>query len=462
MTLNNNTALSRRRFLRQATALAGVVATADFAQGARPKAKAKPARVVPKIGVAVIGCGGAGAPYPAMAASERLVALVDVDEQKLGDAVRRAAAAGANPRTFFDYRRMLDECDTQIDAVLIATPDHHHAPAALRAIALGKHVFLQKPLAYSLHEARAVKLAARDHMVVTQMANQGHSGEGYRLLCEYIWAGAIGNVREVHSMMERNYGGSGSRPPAQSTPPGLHWDEWIGPAPFREYHPGLHPAGWRAWLNFGNGALGDMGCHALDGAFWALKLHQANTFTVECLAQRGGSAEMFPQNNTVRWEFPERGTMPPVKVFAYDCEWPPFIQELERKLAERFRGGTLYIGERGCMFTDTFGDGPRVLPPEEHEAVPKPKKIFERPKKATLGDYYVLGDFFTACRGKPPASSSFEMAGPLTEMVLTGVLAIRAGVGKKIEWDVDALQCVNRPEVNRWVKREYRKGWEVV
>jgi predicted dehydrogenase len=350
---------------------------------------------------------------------------------------------------------MFDECAKDIDAVLIATPDHHHAPAAIRAIQLGKHVFVEKPMTWCLYEARKLTEEARKNKVATQMGNQGHSGEGYRRLCEYIWAGAIGDVTETHSLMSRNFGGSGGRPAGKMVPQGVHWDEWLGPASARDYHDGLHPFSWRSWCEFGTGTLGDMGCHVLDGVHWALKLAEAKRFTIECMAQKGGSKEMFPQSNHLRWEFPARGDMPAVKINSYDHEWPQLVKDLAKKFGEKFDGGTLYVGTKGVMFTGTYGENPRILPKEKHAEFPKPAQKIPRSKHGNKGD------FLAACKGGDPASSNFDASGPFTEFVLTGVLASRAGVGKKIEWDVEKLLCTNLSEVNQWVKRNYRKGWEV-
>jgi predicted dehydrogenase len=441
--------MNRRRFLRRSAALAA--ATPLFAVPNILSARA-PSE---KLGIAVIGCGGQGGGNPGLAAGERLVALVDIDDKKMGEAVEKIAAKVPNPKTYFDYRKMLDEHHKEIDAVLIATPDHHHAPAAIRAIQLGKHVFCEKPLTWCLYEARTLSEAARKHKVATQMGNQGHSGEGYRRLCEYIWAGAIGNVTETHSLMSRNFGGSGGRPPKKDVPAGLHWDEWVGPAQFRDYHPGLHPFDWRSWCDFGTGSLGDMGCHVLDGVHWALKLGEAKKFTVECIAQKPGTREMFARDNHIRWEFPARGDMPAVQVNSYDQNWPALVKELAQKYGEKLDGGTLYIGDKGMMFTGTYGDNPRILPKEKHAEFPKPAQKIARSKHG------VKGDFLTACKGGDPASSNFDVSGPFTEFILSGVLAERAGVGKKIEFDVEKLICTNIADVNQWIKRDYRKGWEV-
>ena len=238
-------------------------------------------------------------------------------------------------------------------------------------------------------------------------------------------------------------------------PAGLHWDQWLGPARVRDYHDDLHPFSWRNWCEFGTGTLGDMGCHVLDGVFWALKLGDARKFTIECVTQRNGSEEKFPQDNHLRWVFPARGDMSAVTVNSYDDKWPDAIKKIEKELGEKFNGGTLYIGDKGMMFTGTYGDNPRILPIEKQEAFTPPKPTIARSKRG------VKGDLLAACKGDGEPSSSFEYAGPFTEFVLTGVLASRAGMGKKLEWDVEKLMCTNEKEVNQWVKRAYRKGWEV-
>jgi predicted dehydrogenase len=407
-----------------------------------------------KLGIAVIGCGGQGSGNPGFAARERLVALVDVDEKKIGEALKKLPAKTPAPKVYHDYRKMYDELSREIDAVLIATPDHHHAPAAIRAIERDKHVWVEKPMTYCLYEARKLTESARKHKVSTQMGNQGHSGEGYRLLCEYIWAGAIGNVVSTHSLMERSFGGKEGRPMSKPTPAGLHWDEWLGPAEKRDYHDNLHPFSWRSWCDFGTGTLGDMGCHLLDGAFWAMKVGEAKTYAIECLTQTGGSKEMFPQDNHIRWSIPARAGMGPVAINAYDRAWPKEVKDLEEKFGVKFKGGTVYVGDKGVMHTGTYGGDPKILPKEKHDEFGKPKQVLARSKHG------VKGDFIVACKGGEPASASFEYSGPFTEFVLAGTLASRAGAGKKLDWDVAALSCTGA-DVAHFIKRAYRKGWEV-
>lgn len=450
--MSPNTRMNRRRFLQTSGGLVGVVAGSQVV-GVPNVWSAGPPNA--KLGIAVIGCGGQGSGNPGLAAGERLVALVDVDDKKLDEAVKKVAAKVTAPKIYHDYRKMFDDCHKDIDAVLIATPDHHHAPAAIRAIQLGKSVFVEKPMTWCLYEARKLTEAARKYKVQTQMGNQGHSGEGYRRLCEYLWAGAIGKVTATHSLMSRSFGGSGDRPKGKPIPAGLHWDEWLGPARPREYHDGLHPFSWRSWCEFGTGSLGDMGCHNLDGVFWALRLGEAKKFFIECRQQKGGSQEMVPQNNHLRWEFAARGDMPAVQVNSYDDKWPEFVQELQRKHGEKWSGGTIYVGDKGLMHTGTYGDNPHILDKEKHAAFGKP------PEKIARSQHGCKGDLIAACKGGEPPSSNFDYAGPFTEFVLTGVLASRAGVGKKLEWDVEKLRCANMAEVNAWVKRDYRKGWEV-
>jgi len=447
--------VTRRVFLKRTAALAGA-ATAGQITG-MPALLSAPSPNA-KLGVAVIGCGGMGGGNPGVAASERCVALVDVDENKLGEAVKRIQAKVPEPKTFFDYRKMYDECHKDIDVVLIATPDHHHAPASMRAIKLGKAVFVQKPMAHNIAECRGLANAATEHKVLTQMGNQGHYGESIRRVCEYIWAGAIGNVTEVHAIMGRNFGGKGGRPPSKPVPAGLHWDEWLGPAPFREYHDGLHPFSWRSWRHFGTGTVGDMACHNLDTLFWALKLGEAKTFKMECLNTKGGSDEMYPQDNVVRWEFGARGDMPPVKVHAYDdgSLKPEIMKEAEQKYNIKFSECSLFVGDKGMIRIQGTSGPWQFLPEEKRDEVPAPPKTLPRAHGGPISDL-----LYCCKNGGTPCSNFAEAAAPLTIFAQTSHLASFAGVGKKLEWDVEKMQCTNAPEINRYTRREYRQGWEV-
>ena len=312
-----------------------------------------------------------------------------------------------------------------------------------------------------------------------------------RRLCEYIWAGAIGKVTEVYTWSNRANGGVGPRPAPIPVPEGLHWDEWLGPAPYREYHPdtivtnkdgttkvvGLHPHEWHNWYDFGNGSLGNMGCHVMDGAFWALKL--GHPTTIETEEMLGGSDERYPVGTRIRWDFPARGDMPPLKLYWFDGKkkgaklaldpnyvpgsvaggaqnLPPLVTELENKYKVKLGGnGALYVGDKGILWSDTYCNSMRIIPESQHKATPVPDKTIPRIK----GNH--TDDFLRACRGGTPACSNFEYAARLTEMVLLGSLAYIAGPKRKIEWDGPAMKCTNQPELERWVKCPVRPGWVV-
>ena len=306
---------TRRDFLKHTTLAAGAAAGTQLVGGPYLMAGPAPSRT---LNVAVVGGGGMGGYAVGQARNERFVALAEIDDGRIAEILKGLDKSKGEPKVYYDYRKMIEECHKDIDVVLVSTPDHHHAPAAIRAINRGKHAFCQKPLAHNIYECRTLAEAAKKNKVLTQMGNQGHCGEGYRRLVEFIWGGAIGNVIETHSIFDRDFGGSGGIPAGKPIPKGLHWDEWLGPAPYREYHDGLHPFSWRSWRQFGTGTFGDMACHVMDGVIWSLKLVEATKFSIECLAQRGGSAEMFPQSNVIKFDFPARGDMPPVKVFTYD------------------------------------------------------------------------------------------------------------------------------------------------
>jgi predicted dehydrogenase len=446
---------TRRSFLKKGMALAGASMAAASWRG--PNVLAAPAPGS-KLGVAVVGARGMGGYSVDCALSERLVALVDVDENAIAAAMKeiqdREKDKAPNPKVFYDYRKMLDECHKDLDAVLIATPDHNHAPAAIRAINLGKATFAQKPLAHNVRECYVLGKAAKEKKVPTQMGNQGHCSEGIRRLVECIWAGAVGNVKESHTTLGRNFGGTGGRPASKPVPKGLHWDEWLGPAPYRDYHDGLHTFSWRSWRDFGTATIGDMACHHLDGPFWALKLGEAKRFTVECVSQKGGSKEMYTQDNILRWEFPARGDMPPVTVYAYDHEGllPDVVKNAERENNRKFGEFTLYIGEKGLIGSDA-----RLLPESKHQQFTPPPKSIPR----ALAGGPVEEMFHVIRHGGTCCSNFIDSGGPLAAFVLTGLLAEFAGAGKKLEWDVEGMKCTNMPEINEVVGRTYRKGWEV-
>lgn len=473
------TTTNRRLFLKQASLMIGALSVTRL--GPWPSLHAA-ARGSDRLNCVQIGCGGRGMNHldaVIQANGQRVVAIVDVFEPRFAAVKKWLKEKGHDPeaiRTFTDYRRMFDTISKEIDAVFIATPNHQHALPAMIAMELGKGVYCEKPVCHSIGEARQLRAMARRSKVATQMGNQGHAEGGYRKLCEYIWAGTIGQVTETHSWTNRANGGVGPRPPVEPVPTGLHWEEWIGPAPYRDYHADLHPHEWHGWYDFGNGSIGNMGCHVLDGAFWALKIEHPTSVEVEQL--RGGSAERYPTGSRIRWDIPPRGDMPALKVYWYEGlnpsaqagpvgdlrvaqgdarNLPPLLLELRQKYPDdeldNSDSGTLYVGEKGVIYTATTGDRMHIVPLEKMAQTPVPPQVLPRPKN-------VMTDFIEACRaGRTDTAVGFDYGTRLTEFALLGNLAQRAGVGKKLLWNGPRMQVTNLPEANAWVKRKPRPGW---
>ena len=348
---------------------------------------------------------------------------------------------------YHDFRKMLEK-QKDIDAVVVTTPDHSHAVISMMAIKMGKHVYCEKPLAHSIYEVRKLTEAAQQAKVATQMGNQGHSGEGVRLICEWIWDGAIGPVREVHAWSDVGGWAAGKTDRPKETPPvpsTLDWDLWLGPVPYRPYHPAYAPYNWRGWWDFGTGEIGDMACHVTDPAFWALKL--GYPISVEASSTKVNS-ETTPVASIVRYDFPARGDMPPVELTWYDGGLKPARpKELEegRKL-----GNLLIVGDKGKIMCGTNGNSPRLIPEAKMKAYKRPPKTIPR----SIGHHQ---EWIKACKGGKPAGSNFDYSGPLTEVVLLGNIAIRTG--KKSYWDGLNMKVTNVPEANKYVNPPYREGW---
>ena len=475
-----NVALNRRSFLKRSALVAGAVSAGGFLPGPNILAAARPGA---KLNVVQIGCGGRGfgshLNWLVTQSKDNVVAIVDADEKRLARVEKWMGEKGvdsAKVQTFTDYRVMFDKLGKEIDAVTIATPNHHHALPAMIAMQLGKAVFCEKPLCHDIAEARKLRAMARESKAPTQMGNQGHCEDGYRRLCEFIWAGVVGNIKETHSWTDRANGGAGPRPPSLPVPEGLHWDSWIGPAPFREYHKGLHPHDWHDWFDFGNGSVGNMGCHVLDGVFWSLKIDHPTSVQAEEI--RGGSNEEYPTGSRVRWDIPARDDMPPMQAYWYDGwkkdakgnpaddpkaatgpgrNFPPLLLELQKQYPdeemERPDSGTIYVGEKGVLYTGTYGGKMHILPMEKMQSMTQPPRTLPRPKN-------VMTDFLDACRaGKKETAASFEYGAQLTEFSLLVNLAQHAGVGNKVEWDGPNMKVTNLPELNQWLQRPYRNGW---
>jgi predicted dehydrogenase len=412
------------------------------------------------LNIAGIGIGGQGASDLSELQSENIVALCDVDAEY----AKRTFERYPNAKRYTDYRKMLDE-QTDIDGVVVATPDHTHACISLAAMERGKHVYCEKPLTHSVWEARQLTLAARKHKVATQMGNQGQASEETRRLCELIWDGAIGPVREAHVWTDRPSNGlfdeywpqGVARPKDTPTvPKTLEWDLWLGPAPERPYHPTYVPFKWRGWWDFGTGALGDIGCHSFDPVFRALKL--AHPESVEASSTRVNT-ETFPLASMVTYRFGARGEMPPLKLVWYDGGLrPPRPEELEsdRELGSM---GHLIIGDKGKIISRRRSRGPRFALVPESLA----KEYGDPPQKLprSIGHYK---EWVEACKGGAPGGSNFDWAGPLTEVVLLGNVALRPEMReelttKRLLWDAANLRFTNSEAANKFLRREYRAGW---
>jgi hypothetical protein len=401
-----------------------------------------------KLNIAGIGIGGMGQNDIAQVAGENIVALCDVDDVHAGPVF----AKYPNAKRYRDFRKMFDE-QKDIDAVIVATPDHLHAIISMTAIQMGKHVYCEKPLTHTVYQARKLTEAARKAKVATQMGNHGHSGEAIRLVCEWIADGAIGPVREVQAWttLPRGIWPQGLERPTDTppVPDTLDWDLFLGPAPERPYHPAYHPFKWRGWWDFGTGALGDQACHTLDVPFWALNLG-APTKVEACSTPM--NADSFPMGSIVRWDFPARGDMPPVKVSWYDGGLlPPRPKELpaDRRMGNEY-GGVIFIGDKGKLLCGTFGENPRLLPDAAMDAYKRPEKTMPRSK----GHHQ---DWIDACKGNGTTGSHFDYAGPLTEMALLGNIALKTG--KVIEWDALNLTITNEKEANQYINPTARPGW---
>lgn len=479
------------------------------------------------LNIAVVGGGGMGAVNAEAVGLENLVAFCDVDPAYMtrqimgsGNDTRPPSPERARLREKFqraakytDFREMLAK-HRDLDAVIIATPDHMHAPIAAAAMRAKKHVYVQKPLTWSVHESRLLKRLAKETKVVTQMGNQGHSREGTRRIVEWIRAGVIGNVKEVHIFTDRpaRFWAQGLprpavRPPSTASgeittvppvvmargnvgamrtalaqamaaadakiPDGLRWDLYLGAvAEDISYHPVYHPFTWRGWVDFGVGALGDMGAHLVDQAYWALQLTQptsveatSSLWGTETVPPPAGSPPdtrptvkqvSYPMATTVHYNFPANGNRPALKLFWYDGGlYPPRPEHLPDEVQLVSEGGAMFIGEKGLLIHETYGDNPRLFPVSIAEAGMAVPRTIER-----ITDKHEI-NWVKACKGEAQASSPLEYAADLNETMLLGVAALRAGQGRKLYYDAESMSFTNGADANKFLTREYRPGWEL-
>lgn len=406
-----------------------------------------------RLNVAAVGVGGKGRSDIANAArGQNVVAICDVDERTLAKAAKTYAGA----KTYHDWRVMLEQ--KNIDAITVSTPDHMHAPVAVSAMQLGKHVYVQKPVAHTIYETRQMRKLATEQKVATQMGNQHHSGTGYLTLVELIRSGAIGKVKEAHTWSDRPIWPQGiERPkPTGKAPDYLHWDLWLGVAKKRPYAGNrkrgrgpYHPFNWRGWLDFGVGALGDMGCHIIDPVVWSCELAPALRVWSDGPAPNG---ETFPKWGIIHYEF--AGTQytagDTMQVTWYDGgKRPP--SELAPLPAGKSlpSNGSLFVGEKGVLLCP-HGGRPMLLPHENFSD----RKIDPVKGKGHTAQW------IDACKGTGTPTSNFDYSGPLTETVLLGTIAIRFP-GQKLQWDSSSLTVTNVKEANQFVHHGYRRGWEV-
>ncbi len=427
---------NRRDFLKTTTAGAAAI-SAGVWTGAQAKESSSPNQ---KLNIACIGTANRAAADIKGVEGENIVALVDVDKNYLN----RKLKEFPNARTYADYREMLEAEKGKIDAVVIGTTDHHHAPATIRAIRAGLHVYCEKPLTHTIHEARVIAEAAKEAGVATQLGTQIHAGNNYRRVTEIIQSGAIGDVIEAHVWVGKGWGG-GDRPEKGVEPPKhLSWDLWLGGAPERPFAPGrYHPAQWRRWWDFGQGTLGDMGCHYMDLPFWALKLRHPTS----CVA-KGPEVhpETCPLGLTVQYEFPQRGDLAPCKLTWYDGNMTP-----KKVAGERVPGsGVMFVGTEGHMFAD-YGNY-KLFPREKFSD-------FQAPKESIPNSIGHHAEWIKACKDGSPTTCNFDYSGALTETVLLGNVAFRTG--EKLDWDAANLKATNCDAADQYISKEYRSGWEV-
>jgi len=389
--------------------------------------------------------------------SENIVAMCDVDWDRAAGSFAKYPQATKHR----DFRRMLEQ-EKGLDAVVIATPDHTHAVASMMAIKAGKHVYCEKPLTRTVFEARALARAAREAKVATQMGNQGMAFEGNRLINEWLADGAIGPVREVYVWSDRPthkgrlplWWAQGIERPADTppVPAALDWDLWLGPAPWRPYHPAYVPFRWRGWWDFGSGGLGDMGIHNLAPVFAALDLGAPTSV-------HSSSTPVFPETvplaSVVHYLFPARGQHPPVTVHWYDGGMlPPRPEELEEDRPLDPEDGIIFVGQKGKMLVEGWGgERPRLIPESRHRDYRQPARTLPR----SIGHY---AEWIRACKTGSPTRSSFDFAGPLTEAVLLGMVSVRLG-GEPIHWDSAGFRITNVLEANTLLHYQYRQGWSL-
>ena len=430
---NSSSRMNRRLFLQRTTL--GSAALLGFS--ILPSwGKASPNE---KLNLGVIGVSGRGGDNLNGVSKENIVAMCDIDDQRLAAATQKFPAA----KTFNDFRLMLDM--KGIDAVVVSTPDHTHAVASAAALRSGRHVYCEKPLAHTVSEARTITELAAKHKLATQLGTQIHAERNYRRVVELIQRNAIGAVREVHVWAAAEYGGRELPKETPPVPPNIHYDLWLGPVEARPYSPEYLPFAWRNWWVFGGGSLADFGCHFMDLPFWALDLKYP--LSVEPLDGPPVHPESTPKWAIVRYEFPARGPLPPVRLTWYHGVKHP---ELTPQQLKDYRSGVLFIGDKGQLLSNYH----------QHQLLPEADfATFQRPAPFIPNSIGHHAEWIQACKTGSPTTCRFDYSGPLSEAALLGNVAFRTG--KKLEWNAGKLKAANCPAADQYIQHHYRKGWKL-
>ena len=431
------------------------------------------------LNLAGIGVGGRGVSNMNALTSENIVAICDIDYDRVDQSVRTDDGTVADgykalhrayeeAERYADYRVMFDEMGDQLDGVVISTPDHLHAVAAQRGMEMGLHVYVEKPLTRTIREARTLLETADRTDVVTQMGNQGHTHPDGRRAIEWVWAGAIGPVHEIHAWTDRpvNWWPQGmDRPDESMSPPGdVEWELFLGPAPEVPYHDAYHPFRWRGWMDYGTGALGDMGTHLMDHAYWALDLGYPTEVwgSSSPFGMKGDTPVSWPTSSTVQYEF-ARGGRDPVRLMWYDGgllpprpralpENVPLVRETDASPPPSW-GGAIWVGEDGLLMHDTYGRNPRLYPKSLE------KKYSDAPQTLRRIEASHQVNWANACKGRAEPSCPFEYAVPLNETMLLGVVALQADT--PIRYDPRSMSIPNAPAAEQYLRRDYGDGWSL-
>jgi predicted dehydrogenase len=431
---------TRRRFLSTSAAASSALALGAWVNVAPAQESKSPNEKLRLAGVGVTGRAGANLNELAY---ENLVCMADVDSDNLD----KAAVKFSETRKYRDFRDMLEKEADKIDAVVVGTPDHTHAPAAAMALRLGKHVYCEKPLTHTVVEARTLSNLAKEKKLVTQMGNQIHAGDNYRRVVEAIQAGVIGDVAEVHVWANAVYA-DGKFTTGTPAPKNLDWNLWLGPAPERPYSEGVHPFWWRKFWDYGTGSLGDFGCHYMDLPHWALDLRSPTT--VEATGTPVDPVGT-PGYCLAKYQYPARGKFPACTLHWYDSgKKPEQLGAIKHSgfKPQEWSSGVLFIGSKGQLLS---GYGKHLLLPEDKFV------DYKAPPQTIAKSVGHHREWTDAIRNGTPTLSNFDYAGALTEAVLLGTVAYRHG--SKIEWDSKNLKITNAPDANKWLHKEYRKGW---